>query len=140
MNLNLENQRVIHNDCFRTRAYERIIQPSFCEYAEYLLTFYCKEKKIKYKQGLNEIVGPFILLKEKINISFSRIYNLFSNFIEKFLTNFFLDDEFFSLQSNFSLINLLLLYHEPEIQNYLDICLLTPEMYSTNWLLTIFAK
>ena len=138
--LNLNNQKVIHKDCDRTRSLERKIQFSFVEYAEYIITYYCKKHNFKYKQGLNEIVGPFVLIKQKLNISFSKLYNLFVAFVDKFLTNYFLEDEFFSLQSSLSLLNILLNYHDPEIKIILDNSYLTPEVYATSWILTVFAK
>ena len=134
------NQRVIHSDIDRTRKMERGALPSFCDYCESILTFYCKENSIKYKQGLNEITGPFVLIKAKIQISFSKIYNMFICFIDKFLTNYFLEEEFYSLQSSFSLLNLLLKYHSPEIQSVFESAMIGPDMYATSWILTIFAK
>ena len=47
---------------------------------------------------------------------------------------------FFSLQTSLSLLNLLLKYHDPEMLILLDNCFLTPEVYATSWILTIFAK
>jgi hypothetical protein len=138
--LNMQNQRVIKNDCDRTRVKDKSLLVSFREYLECLLTYYCKKNNIKYKQGMNEIVGPFILLKSKISISLSRIFNLFTCFLEKYLTNYYHEDEFFSLQSSLSLLNLLLKYHNPTMFNVFEFSLITPEMYATSWILTIFAK
>ena len=59
------NQKVIKNDVARTRVRESILVPSFTEYLEFFITYYCKQNSIKYKQGLNEIIGLFILLKYK---------------------------------------------------------------------------
>ena len=136
----MQNQRVIKNDCDRTRVKDKPLLQSFREYLESLLTFYCKKNDIKYKQGMNEIVGPFILIKAKISISLTRIYKLFSNFILKYLTNYYHEDEFFSLQSSLGILNLLLKYHEPIIYNVLEFAIITPEMYATSWILTIFAN
>lgn len=138
--LNLPNQRVIKNDCDRTRVKDKPLLISFREYLECLLTFYCKKNETKYKQGMNEIVGPFVLLKSKIQISLSRIYNIFTCFIEKFLTNYYHEDEFYSLQSSLGLLNLLLKYHNPVMYNIFEFSIITPEMYATSWILTIFAK
>ncbi len=134
------NQRVIKNDCDRTRVKDKPLLASFREYVECLLTYYCKKNNVKYKQGMNEIVGPFILLKAKLKISLSKTYNLFSCFIEKFLTNYYFEDEFFSLQSSLGLLNLILKYHDPVMFNVFEFALITPEMYATSWILTVFAK
>ncbi len=61
------------------------------ESIEKLLTYYCKSKKIKYKQGLNEVAGPFIFfLREERSIG--EIYEIFSKFVNKFYFSFFEDE------------------------------------------------
>ena len=136
----MPNQRVVKNDCDRTRVKDRPLLTSFREYLESMLTYYCKKNAIKYKQGMNEILGPFILIKSKIKLSLTRIYNLTSYFIEKYLTNYYHEDEFFSLQSSLALLNLLLKYHNPQMHSIFEFSIITPEMYATSWVLTIFAK
>ena len=89
---------------------------------------------------MNEIIGPFILIKSLANISSHRIFNLFSVFINKFLTNYYHEEEFFSLKSSLGILKLLIKYHEPAISNSFDHGVITPEMYATSWILTIFAK
>ena len=114
--------------------------PSFREYLESNITYYCRKTGIKYKQGMNEIIGPFLLTKCKVSVSISRIYNLFSCFFEKFLTNYYYEDEFFSLQGSLALLNILLKYHDSELFTTFENSVITPEMYATSWILTIFAK
>ena len=75
--LNLNNQKVIHKDCDRTRSLERKIQFSFVEYAEYIITYYSQKYNFKYKKGLNEIVGPFVLIKPKLNKNIYRTYSTY---------------------------------------------------------------
>ena len=101
---------------------------------------YLELNNITYKQGLNEIAGIFVLLKYKVKLSYARIYKMFVCFIDKFLTNYFLEEEFYSLQSSFILLNLLLKYHSPEIQSVFESAMIGPDMYATSWILTIFAK
>lgn len=124
----------------RTRVKERVIQATFVEYSEKLLTYYCNQNKIKYKQGLNELIGPFVLLKFKCSLTFSRIYNMFVCFVDRHLTNYYNDDEFYSLQSSLSILTLLLKYHEPSLHLLFENLSITPEMYATSWILTGFAK
>ncbi len=138
--LDLDNQRVIKNDCDRTRVKDRNSVKSFKDYVECLLTFYCKKYEIKYKQGMNEVLGPLVLLKSRFSITLSRIFNLFSCFMEKYLSNYYHEYEFFSLQSSLALLKFLLKYHEPSIFNILEYGIITPEMYATSWVLTVFAK
>ena len=58
----------------------------------------------------------------------------------KFLTNYYHEDEFYSLQSSLALLNLLLKYHDASISTIFEFALITPEMYATSWVLTVFAK
>lgn len=96
----LENQRVVRADAERTRGGEALDK----DIIEQILTRYCKNNSIKYKQGLNEIVAPFLYmmqeqnklgLEDKLDIKF--VYNSFSAFIFRYMTNFFAEEEFFSL-------------------------------------------
>ena len=132
--------RVIRGDIERTRVQESIYMNSFKEYVYQLIVYYINQNKIAYKQGLNEIAGPFILLKYKLSITFTKIYYMFVCFIDKFLTNYFHEIEFYSLQSSLSLINLLLRYHDPELFYRFEDSLITPDLYATSWLLTLFSN
>jgi hypothetical protein len=55
------------------------------------LRMYCGKTNLDYKQGLNEVLSPFLCLK-KANVSDIQIYNLFSNFMQKYLRNFYEND------------------------------------------------
>ena len=131
--------RVIKGDIERTRVQESIYMMSFKDYIYQIIIYYINKNNIAYKQGLNEIVGPFVLLKHKLQLSFSRIYKIIVCFIDKFLTNYYQEQEFYSLKSSFSLINLLLKYHDPEIFHRFEHCMITPDLYATSWLLTLFS-
>ena len=62
--LNELNQRVIRYDCERTRATINCFKVEENRIAiECLLTHYCKKQRVKYKQGMNEIIAPFAYLK-----------------------------------------------------------------------------
>lgn len=138
--LNHEHQYIIKNDRSRTRVREGKLLDSFHEYIEYFLTYYVKQERIRYKQGLNEIFAPFILLKYKIGITLSNIYILTKRFIDKFLTNYYREMHLTAINSSFSLYSILLKYHEPSIYHILEKNLITPHLYITSWVLTIFAK
>ena len=140
VNFDLSFQEQIKKDIERTKVRESILMSSFTQYLEFFLTYYCKEQNIFYKQGLNEIFAPFILLKYKIKISLSEIYNLIQGLINRFLPNYFYEkDTFYSLKSSLNVTTLLLKYHEPRVYNIFDNALITPEMYATNLLLTLMA-
>ena len=134
-----ENYKVVSNDIPRTRFKEKVLVNQFTSLLEYFIGYYCMENKIVYKQGLNEIVAPFLLLKYKLpDIPFYKIYNLFSGFINTFATNYFYEKTFFSLKNSLGLLTLLLKYHAPIVQNLFDKIMISPEMYATNWILTTF--
>lgn len=136
----IKTMRIIKGDIERTRVQESLYMPSFKDYLYQLIIYYVQKNNITYKQGLNEIAGPFILLKYKLKLSFSRIYKLMVCFIDKFLTNYFLEKEFYSLQSSFGLIHLLLQYHDIELFKKFEYALISPDLYATSWALTLFAN
>ena len=135
-----KSSKVIKVDIDRTKVLESIYMSSFKDYLYQFIVYYINQNKILYKQGLNEIAGPFILLKFKLKLSFTKIYSMFTCFIDKFLTNYFLEKEFYSLKSSLSLINLLLRYHCPDIFHLFENSLICPDLYATSWLLTLFAN
>ena len=136
----VKTMKIINGDIDRTRVKESIYMTSYKEYLAKLIVYYIKSNKISYKQGLNEIAGPFILLKYKFKISFTRIYKLLVYFIDKFLTNYYLEKDFYSLRSSFGLIHLLLKYHDPELFRRFEYALITPDLYATSWILTLFGN
>ena len=132
------DQQIIINDSNRTRFKESSLIPGFKKILEEVLTFYCNTKKIKYKQGINEIFGPLILIKYKIkNLKLVNIFNFGEAFIDRFLPNYFFESDLYSLRSSISLFINLLKYHEPSVYNYLDSLEIPNELYETNWLLTL---
>ena len=136
--LEREDQKVIVNDCRRTRVRESKLVPGFPKILEAFLTYYCTSNEIHYKQGLNEIFGPLILLKYKFkSLKFNKMYDLGEVFIDQFLPNYFYEKELYSLQSSLALFVILLKYHEPVVYNRLDINDIKPEMYATNPITTL---
>ena len=131
----LKESKVISNDCKRTRVKESIIYANFKEVLEKVIKYYCYKYKISYKQGLNEIFGPFILLRYKIkSYSLIKIINLVAKLVDSFLPNYFYEEKIYSLQSALDLFIILLKYHEPTVYNKFDKLELRPEIYATNWL------
>jgi hypothetical protein len=48
---------------------------------------------------------------QKLDLKF--VYNSFSGFVHRFLTNFYEEEEFYSLQTALALLSLLHKYHDP---------------------------
>ena len=131
-----KTQTVIKNDCKRTRVRESKIYPDFIFTLEKVITYYCLKNKVTYKQGLNEIFGPLVLLQYKIKkYSLVSIINLGAQLIDSFLPNYFYEKDIYSLKSALGLFILLLKYHEPTVYNRLDKLEIRPEIYATNWLI-----
>ena len=85
-NLNYDCIQTIQNDSKRTRVKERFNFPDFEKVLQKILVYFCKLNNVEYKQGLNEVLGPFLLLKVKLpQLKFSKIYNLFTLFIIVFI-------------------------------------------------------
>ena len=133
-------QMVIRNDSVRTRVRESVLVDNFKETLENMITYYCKVKNVYYKQGLNEIFGPLILMKHKVkNLKLSKIFLWGDLFIDRFLPNYYYEKDFYALKSSLGLFVILLKYHEPSVYNRLDKMEILPEMYATNWLMTLMS-
>jgi hypothetical protein len=135
--LDLPNQRVIQADVERTRVGTLTVQEKAD--LEMLLTFYCKEQGILYKQGMNEIMAPFLLIARN-NRKLHSVYLFFKQFVHVTLGSMFADHEFRPLQAMFLIFRLLLRYHEPRMSNFMQINQVSPECYLTSWLLTVFSS
>lgn len=116
--LNEPNQNVIQADCQRTR----FLTPQAKQQMVQILTYYVKQEKITYKQGINEILLPFIWLEIKdqplkivkanstlpkqqapsqegsnSSVDLERVYLHLKGFIGRYLPNIFINDEFLAL-------------------------------------------
>ena len=142
VDLNEPNQRVIKYDCERTRGQmEDFKKPEIREWMEKILTLYCKNHSLSYKQGMNEVLAPFFFFKiNGVVESWSEVYILFKAFIDLFVSNMFCDEEFQFLQQCCALFKTCLRYHAPSLSSRLDAANVTPEMYVTPWFLTLFAS
>ena len=132
---------IIAKDVSRTRIKNSDLIPEFSLYLEALITFYCIENEIKYKQGLNEIIGSFLLIKYKLKkITITEIYQLINGFINLFLFNYYYERTCFAVKNSLCLLTLLIKYHIPEMYNIFDKAKIFPEMYGISWLITIFSS
>jgi len=123
---------------------------------EKVLTFYTLQSQTSYKQGYNELLGPFLWLAHKDKLLHKEQHasdveeNMMANpltasfhtaqlLVDTFLPTLFLDDDFICLQSCFCLLRLLLKYHDPAVCNVLSSAQVTPELYAMTWFFTLFA-
>lgn len=139
--LDLPNQKVVRMDCDRTRPNNDKFEAdggALRNELEVLLTFYCKSRGVTYKQGMNEIMAPFLVCFE--GYPRATVLNCFYALVSKFLPSIFNDREFESLQCIMRLFNLLLLYHDPALCNFLNQYEILPELYATPWFITLFSR
>lgn len=137
----LHNQRVIKADVLRTKS--GVFTDKEMNLLETLLTYYCKDTKTSYKQGINEIFAPFLLMMRN-GISLEEAYVMGKHFIENCLLTMFKDDviviqTFRPAQAMFHIIRILLKYINPLLAVYLEPLFVTPELYATSWVVTLFA-
>jgi len=134
----LFNQKTINLDCERTRpTIPPFKDPDVRKSMEIILTEYCRRRHISYVQGMNYVLCPFYLLKLA---DIDEIYCYFDAFVRMFLPNTFTDSEFGALQCIFRLFKLLLQYHDPELSLFLDQYDTPPEVYASQWFVTLYAQ
>ena len=92
--LDLHNQRVIKCDVDRTKSEE--FNSNERDLLEILLTLYCKETGTSYKQGMNEVLAPFLLLYRR-GMPLYIVYSCYKQFINSCLRTMFEDDVIFYL-------------------------------------------
>ena len=137
----LSNQSLIKCDVGRTKSDKLSLTEK--KELETMLTLYCKEAKVSYKQGMNEIAVAFLLLTRK-GMPLYVAYTCFKNFIRLCLRTMFEDQvrliqTFRPLHGFFIVMSLLLQYFVPSISNFLKKNDIQPELYSTSWFLTMFS-
>lgn len=115
--LNRPDQYVIEKDVRRTRAPH--LSQAEQEKLEIFLSCYCDEKGISYKQGMNEIMAVFLPLTRH-GVEDWIVYRMFAGFIEAVLPTMFQDGAFRPIQALFHLFRLILVYHRPQIMNFLE--------------------
>jgi len=147
--LNEPNQRVIRADCERTKAdMEYFRQANVRDKMEAMLTCWCQTQNTKYKQGLNEVLAPFLNLQVPLSgetdegrtpAKDDEVFDLFAAFVQHYAP-FFFCEEFVPLQCAFIFFRRLLLYHCPQLQNFFAEKGVTPDMFCMPWFLTLFAS
>jgi len=133
----LEYRRVIKADADRTRS--SLLSLSERGKLESMLTHYCRTERIRYKQGLNEVLAPFLLLQRE-GLTDAECYSCFKAFVQQYLLPWYIDQDFRMLRAAFFVFRLMLKYHDSRFSLYLANANIGPELYSTPWFLTIFAS
>ena len=137
----IEQAKLIHRDVCRTRVGVARIKPEYRQHLSLLLDVYCRSRGVEYKQGLNELLLPLLVLcEESQDATLDTCYNLFYALIHRFLPTIFSHSDFESLRCLFRAFRLLLLYFDPELGTHVDRSGILPELYATAWFITLFAR
>ena len=137
----IEQAKLIHRDVCRTRVGVTRIKPEYRQHLSLLLDIYCRSRGVEYKQGLNELLLPLLVLcEESQDATLDTCYNLFYALIHRFLPSIFSHSDFESLRCLFRAFRLLLLYFDPQLGTHVDRSGILPELYATAWFITLFAR
>ncbi|XP_070548219.1 TBC1 domain family member 23-like [Ptychodera flava] len=131
----MDEQETLRHDCrefvdkFNNSEEEKL---SLVSDLESVITFYCKSRDILYCHGNGwlDVLGIFLAM----NLERSDLYNCFYAIMTKFIPRDCKKDS-----KAFNLFRLLVLYHEPELCNFLDTKKITPDMYANHWVGSLFA-
>jgi Rab-GTPase-TBC domain len=133
-----DDSKLIKVDCERTRSQlEFFREPETRQMMEYLLLHFCKIKNIRYRQGMNEVLAPFVAMKNQMKLNWQQISGYFQGFMSRHLLHSSTDPNF--LKRACVLSRSLLRFHVPKIASKLDEAGMFPEMYAVPWFITVFS-
>eukprot|EP01038_Epipyxis_sp_PR26KG_P010762 gene10762-14453_t len=137
-------QHVLEADVKRTRAdVEEFRSTAWRNAVLTILQSFCLTHNIQYKQGMNEVLAPFIFIRPPTtdNIGPSHLsYSLFEAFLFRYLERYFCVDDSSFLFKTFRFFHLLLLYFDPQLALHLQDQQFSPELYSPQWFLTLYSR
>lgn len=129
-------QKILRQDCqnfIDTLGNEDGDKISILSDIEAILTFYCKNRNLKYESnnGWIETLMPILSLKLKR----TDIYNIFEAIRDTYIPK-----DNMKHGNVYHVFRLLILYHDPELCAVLDTCKITAEKYSSGWFQSLFAS
>lgn len=137
---NCEEHHVLEADVHRTRAdIEDFRSFAWRKAIGNILQHFCLTHNCQYKQGMNEILAPFVFLSPPPKGDLLP-FTLFEAFLFRYLERFFAIDNSLFLFKAFRLFHLLLLYHDPNLANHLFEQEFPPELYAPQWFLTLYSR
>lgn len=121
---------------FRSNAYRQVIHD--------ILLHFCLKHNVQYKQGMNEVLAPFIFLLLPVvagaDASYQLTFALFEALLFRYLERYFFLDDSSYLFKSFRMLQLLLEFHDPQLGRHLNYHNFLPEVYSPQWFLTMFSR
>lgn len=135
-----DEQHVLEADVRRTRAdIDEFRSASWRKSLTDILQNFCLKHNIQYKQGMNEVVAPFLFIlppPKELFLPFA----LFEAFLFRYLERYFCLDDSSYLFKSFRLFHILLAYHDPQLALHLHDRGFPPEFYAPQWFLTLYSR
>uniref|UniRef100_A0A2P2I4W6 TBC1 domain family member 23 n=1 Tax=Hirondellea gigas TaxID=1518452 RepID=A0A2P2I4W6_9CRUS len=99
---------------------------------ESVVSHYCKSRHLQYSSSRQwpDLLTPLLAAKLPPN----RLYDSFEEILEKYIPR-----ESSPGSAIYHLLRLLLLYHDPQLSNYIDSLKVTPEQFAGPWVRSLFA-
>ncbi|KAK7026834.1 hypothetical protein SK128_024367 [Halocaridina rubra] len=131
----LQEQSIVRADCktlVDKLGNEEEDKVSVVSDVESIFTHYCKTRHLKYDSSLlwADIVLPFLAAK----MARDDIYVCFEEILEKYIPR-----ESGLGAPVYHLLRLILLYHDPELSTFLDSRRITPDLFATSWMRSLFS-
>lgn len=133
-------QHVLEADVRRTRAtLEEFRSDPYQKAITCILQTFCLRHGVQYKQGMNEILAPFLHLVSPL-VETAVTFKLFDAFLFRYSERFVFQDDDEYLFKSFRMFQILLTYHDPQLAIHLESQGFPPELYSPQWFLTLYAR
>nr|XP_039266398.1 TBC domain-containing protein kinase-like protein [Styela clava] len=133
----LSSDRQIAVDIPRCHQYDPLLSSPVAhkKFKRILKAWLKSHPTLSYWQGLDSLCAAFLHL----NFNTEHLaWASMSNYIDKYLYNFFLKDNSAIIQEYLAVFRHLIAFHEPELANHLEKIGFIPELYSIPWFLTMF--
>ncbi|XP_064481936.1 TBC domain-containing protein kinase-like protein [Ornithodoros turicata] len=129
--------RQIEVDIPRCHQYDELLSSptAHSKFRRLLKAWVISHPQYVYWQGLDSLCAPFLYLHFNNE---ALAYACLSTFIDKYLHNFFLQDNSLVIKEYLAVFSHLIAYHDPELTNHLDSIGFLPELYSIPWFLTMY--
>lgn len=133
-------QQVLNADVRRTRGdMEHFRSKAYQDVLTIVLQSFCVKHDVEYKQGMNEILAPFIYINPPPSGTRLTLC-IYEAFLFRYLERFFCRDESSFLFKGFRMFHLLLMYVDPQLGEHLAEQNFYPELYAPQWFLTLYSR
>lgn len=133
-------QHVLEADVKRTRSEMDVFRSDEWRVSVMnILQSFCINHEVQYKQGMNEILAPFLFVHQPPKGSLLP-YRLFEAFLYRYLERYFCQDDSAFLFKAFRLFHILLMYHDPQLAWHLKEQEFPPELYAPQWFMTLYSR